>query len=472
MPKLLNEQVKRELYMRAIVKNIDIRTAAAQVGISPSHAYYLADLYRRKIAEMADLIVSENNGNTITLNSVTRDRTILSAALNCRGSHEGIMRHLEDVYGIHVSIGEISTVLKRYSLKAREILDSIPLGNIRTICADEIFEGQMPVMTVIDPRTTFVISMLLAPDRTAETWQIIMEYNKDHGLNPQRCISDAGNGLLCGIPQAYQGISMQIDVFHIQKDIGEACRNVINSFFTKLGELEKAHDQILYGKNRSKKAEQKYTELESDIEWYYSRAYIIETLAGWIRELLGFTGYSAAEVQETLLWIADELASAGVKRSSFNNKVKAFRNQVMKATGYLEALEKNMDSLAESMGYAPYIFRNLYRLSAMKKIHPGFLKMYGELRYILKVDYDKAMNLIKELVQSTNRASSIVENLNSRIRTYMNAKRFITESFLPLLQLYFNTKKYRRSEVAERVGKSPLELLTGEHRDFYELLGL
>ena len=153
-------------------------------------------------------------------------------------------------------------------------------------------------------------------------------------------------------------------------------------------------------------------------------------------------------------------------------KVKAFRKQALTSVGYLEALEKNLVSLADSMGYRSETFRNLYRLSAMKSIHPAFVTVYEEIRAELKSDYYKAMKLVRDLVRSTYRASSIVENLNSRIRTYMNAKRYVSGYFFPLLQLYINTKKYRRSEVPERVGKSPLELLTGEHKDFYELLGL
>ena len=472
MPRFLNEKVKRSLYLKTIVDGVDIMEAVKVLDISVSQAYALVKLYRGRIADMVDSVIGGKDKDGNAMDPVQQDRAILSAALNCRSSTEGIMRHLEDVHGVHVSIGEISETIQKYSDKAKAILASISLGSINTICADEIFEGQTPAMTVIDPKTTYVISLLMAPDRTADTWQLVMEDSMAQGLSPQRCISDAGTGLQCGIPRAFKGIDMQVDCLHIMKDMGEGCRNVINSFFSRLGELEKAYDQILYGKNHSSKADQKCTELERDIEWYYERAYAIETLAAWMREMPGFTGYSAEEVRETLLWIADELASVGVRRSSFRQKVKAFRKQVGKATGYLKALEKNIGTLAESMGYEPHVFRNMYRLSCMGTVHPMFQEMHGEPRQALKADYDEAMRLVKELVKSTCRASSIVENLNSRVRPYMNAKRFIPEGFFPLLQLYFNTKKYRRSEVPERVGKSPLELLTGEHRDFYELLGL
>ena len=55
---------------------------------------------------------------------------------------------------------------------------------------------------------------------------------------------------------------------------------------------------------------------------------------------------------------------------------------------------------------------------------------------------------------------------------YINLKRVVPKKFFALMKVYFNTRKYRRSEVDSRVGKSPVELMTGkEYPDFFELLG-
>ena len=79
---------------------------------------------------------------------------------------------------------------------------------------------------------------------------------------------------------------------------------------------------------------------------------------------------------------------------------------------------------------------------------------------------------VQNVIDHTVRASSLVENLNGRIRPFMNAKRRIHHSFFPLLQLFLNTKHYRRSRKDERCGKSPLEMLTGlPHPPFLTMLG-
>ena len=64
--------------------------------------------------------------------------------------------------------------------------------------------------------------------------------------------------------------------------------------------------------------------------------------------------------------------------------------------------------------------------------------------------------MLKQIV----RASSLVKCMNSLIRPYLFLKRADPGKFLDLLQFYFNTRKYKRSRVSDRVGKSPIELLT------------
>jgi hypothetical protein len=66
----------------------------------------------------------------------------------------------------------------------------------------------------------------------------------------------------------------------------------------------------------------------------------------------------------------------------------------------------------------------------------------------------------------------VIENLNSRLRTYFALRRHLGPGYLQLLQFYLNHRPFPRSERPERKGKSPRELLTGqEHPHWLELLG-
>ena len=83
----------------------------------------------------------------------------------------------------------------------------------------------------------------------------------------------------------------------------------------------------------------------------------------------------------------------------------------------------------------------------------------------------KLSEMISILIEGTVRASSLVENTNQKIRPYINAKHVLSGPFCELIQLYINTRKYRRS-IKGRTVKSPAELMMGRcHPPFLELLG-
>ena len=70
-------------------------------------------------------------------------------------------------------------------------------------------------------------------------------------------------------------------------------------------------------------------------------------------------------------------------------------------------------------------------------------------------------------------SSSLVENLNSRLRTYFTLRRHLGNSYLDLLRLFLNHRRFMRSRHAERRGKSPRELTIGQgHPHWLTLLGL
>jgi len=65
-----------------------------------------------------------------------------------------------------------------------------------------------------------------------------------------------------------------------------------------------------------------------------------------------------------------------------------------------------------------------------------------------------------------------VENLNSRLRNYFTLRRHLGLDYLGLLQFFLNHRVLERSDRAEREGKTPAELLTGQaHPHGLEMLG-
>jgi hypothetical protein len=103
---------------------------------------------------------------------------------------------------------------------------------------------------------------------------------------------------------------------------------------------------------------------------------------------------------------------------------------------------------------------------------PNRWRREAALRETLRGRYHGVCADVQELSHQVVRASSLVENFNSRLRTDFFLRRQLGPDYLTLLQFFLNHRRYLRSEDPSRVGKSPAELLTGEpHAHWLELLG-
>ena len=79
---------------------------------------------------------------------------------------------------------------------------------------------------------------------------------------------------------------------------------------------------------------------------------------------------------------------------------------------------------------------------------------------------------VAALAAGVVRASSVVENLNSRLRGYFTLWRHVGRGSAALLQFFLNHRRFQRSAHPGRVGRSPVELLTGQEQPHWlERLG-
>ena len=111
-----------------------------------------------------------------------------------------------------------------------------------------------------------------------------------------------------------------------------------------------------------------------------------------------------------------------------------------------------------------------------------FLSPYsGTPNYIIRalpfqLQFKEEFELIEDAVitamDKTERTSSMIENLNSRLSPYFFLRREIGYGYLDLLRFYLNHTPFLRSEKQHRVGKTPTEILTGKaHNHWLEMLG-
>ena len=418
--------------------------------------------------------------NCLDVNKIMIDKAIIALALDGHSTLEGIQRLLPVILGPKAkrSIGYISGVLNRAGAFAAEISRTIPLNGIKQGANDEIFDGfDTPVFTGIDAESTFIYLMLPMEDRTAESWQRAMEQLKELGLNLKVAISDAGSGLLSGIRKAFPDADIQIDVFHMLKDLGGEVWRFKKKMLKALRDYYDLESKVHGIKNqytdRARRALSDWKKARQDIDAQLEAHDTVNCLYRWVHELLAFSGYTQQEVTELLEWLLEEMY--GVVKSQNAWKLMAeidrFKQRMPAMLLFLGRLFNEFNKAAQKLDVPLDAFKSLYRRLSTRKDSDEYWKLTFAAYDILGDDrFDEIEAAHDAIMLGIKRASSLVENVNSRLRIYMDVKRSLSKNFYSLVQLHMNTKKYRRSRVADRKGRSPVEILTGE--EWPEILDL
>ena len=140
--------------------------------------------------------------------------------------------------------------------------------------------------------------------------------------------------------------------------------------------------------------------------------------------------------------------------------------------GFVGVLDDRLVDVAECLNVELYLVHEICGLQGWDKRQPAYWQHRAKLQHTLGKRYHRIETAVIEAMSDVPRASSLVENLNSRLRNYFFLRRHIGNDYLDLLRLFFNHHRYARSDRPERVGKSPAELLSGNaHPHWLEMLG-
>ena len=85
--------------------------------------------------------------------------------------------------------------------------------------SDEIFAIQAPILVTIDARSTTILNIELAADRSAETWQAHFEALENPQFFSLGMASDRGTGLVAGYQAACDMALWVADYFHELRDL-------------------------------------------------------------------------------------------------------------------------------------------------------------------------------------------------------------------------------------------------------------
>jgi hypothetical protein len=412
---------------------------------------------------------------------VTRSRLgqiVLALVLICHSSFRGVIEFLAAVFDYSLSLGSVYNIVHAAVAPARHINDHQDLSAGRIAADDEIFQAGQPVLVGVDTRSTYCYLLSAEEHRDGDTWGVrLLELTERH-FHPDATIADAGSGMRSGHEQALPGVPCRGDVFHCQYEVGPLVRYLDNRAYEVMETVEKLTRKQQQHERRQGRKDLKVAQQLRHAKQAQAKAITlaedVATLYTWLCEdILAVAGPDYPGRRALLDFVVAELVQ---REGQCPHRIRPVRtllaNQGAALLAFAAALDKDLAALSLEWQVSEATVRQLLQTQQLSETDPRRWPREATHRQQLGGRYYALSAAVAELADSVVRASSVVENVNSRLRNYFFLRRQLGSDYLALLQFFLNHRRFLRSEHPERVGKSPAELLTGqEHGHWLELLG-
>jgi hypothetical protein len=405
------------------------------------------------------------------------EQLILSLALYCHSPLRGTMELLDTMFEYRdLSLGSLSNLFQRAVDKARQFNNTEDLSPIRVGAHDEIYQARQPVLVGMDVASTYCYLLEAAEHCDETTWGVHLLELRDRGLRVDYTIADAGTALRAGQQAAWEDVPCHGDIFHPEKTLHELC-----TFLTHRAQactaarrkIEHKYEQI----ERSCKRQtlgRKLAQARREEDKAVTTAADVRVLTDWMsQDVLALAGGPLAERQELYDFVVTELQRyQGDCPHRIGPVVRMLRNHRTDLLAFVEVLQEKLMEIAQRFTVPVTTVQALCEMEALDQRSALYWQRTAHWQTILKDRWYPVHQAVLEAMAQTPRASSIVENLNSRLRSYFFLRREIGHGYLDLLRFFLNHRRFLRSDRPERVGKSPAELLMGQrHPHWLELLG-
>ncbi|MGC1306646.1 MAG: hypothetical protein WA885_05410 [Phormidesmis sp.] len=402
---------------------------------------------------------------------------ILGLVLICHSSYRNVVELFRDLFDTSVSVGTIHNRLEAAAIRAAEINQAQDLSGIEVGLLDEIVQANKPVLVGVDAASTYCYLLQAVEHRDEDTWGCHLLDVMVQGFDPDYTIADGGSGLRAGQKATMPEVPCHGDVFHIQQQFEQVANGLARQAQGATTQRIKLEQQIEIAKltgNMTQHLTIQQVKANRREVGLVARAQDVKILCQWFsHDVLALAGPNLAVRQELFDFIEVELKQRAGKQYPTIRKLRnAVHNQRDQLLSFASVLDQKLAAIAIRFELPLQAVREICLLHRKPSTSNAYWERWNQLHSKLSSKFYGLMEAVSEALQQTPRASSMVENLNSRLRNYFFLRRSLGDSYLSLLQFFLNHRRFIRSRLAERMGKSPTELLTSQpHSHWLELLG-
>ena len=391
-------------------------------------------------------------------------------------SYREILYGLKTLFNTKRSIGWAYNVLHKNSEKAAVINSKEDLSGINISANDELFNHNKPVLTSVCTHSLYCPLLQKENYRDAITWAIRLLELVDKGYSPQSVILDGLNSLNAGHKLALEDVNIIYDTFHIIKDSNDLKRFVNNQLKSSRTNLNTIIDKLDRAKDAEKikslLAQKKVAQTNYDQALQLHQS--IATLCSWLQhDILVVAGSDYATRLELLEFITEELEKLEPQLAHRIKPVRTtLQNKPERILGFLKDLENEFISYADEINCDVYWLWELCNAQRYSKDHAKYYQTIAKARSRFKHHFHEIEQTVVAIMDEVEKASSVVENLNGRIRKFLINHVHVSQELLDLLRFVMNHTEFSRSRCEHREGKSPAQVMNdAQHPHWLELLG-
>jgi hypothetical protein len=478
--KALTPNQRQQLAVRALAGTQPLSQLAAELQVSRKFVYAQADKAQQALNRAFD--PGPEDQRVLFALPVTKQwlrQFTLGLVLICHSSVRGAHELLRDLFDYDLSVGAIHDIVHRAVPDARRHNNAQDLSPVRVGAHDEIFQGDQPVLVGCDAESTYCY--LLSPEehRDTETWAVRLWELADRGLDPEATVADGGSALRAAQALALPGVPCRGDVFHpFYEELGPLVRSLEAAAYKAIETRGKLQKQLATpGKRRDRQRASLIAKLRHARQAEVAAIALADDVAlltRWLRQdVLAVNGLSVAARRDLYDFVLGELRG---RQDGGSRQLRlactALAHQRDDLLAFATALDRDLAALAAEYQVPTAVVRQALEVWRLSEHDPRRGPREAALRQALRGRCHTVLAAVGTVAAAVVRASSVVENLNSRLRSYFFLRRQLGPDYLALLQFFLNHRRFLRSEHPGRAGKSPAELLTGQpHRHWLELLG-
>jgi hypothetical protein len=301
---------------------------------------------------------------------------------------------------------------------------------------------------------------------------------QEQGFAPDAIISDGGSGLLVGQNLALPHTPRRGDVFHALQETEALVTYLENRAYDAIAVCSKLEHQQAGHQRRRGCCNTTVTQKLRHARPVESRALTAATevalLLHWLRhDILALAGPCHEDRMALYDFVVAELQS---RQPLCPHRIGPVATYLVNHRDALLAFAKQLDvdlnALVGEFQVPIAVVRAIFQVHTLPEKDPRRWPVEAALRCQLGCRFYELSQAVRDVAHRTVRASSVVENVNSRLRNYFFLRRHLGADYLHLLQFFLNHRRFLRSEHPERVDKSPAELLTGQsHPHWLDMLG-